>query len=168
MEAHKESPQVDVADVQHLKLGMRNMIFYQKEFALKARSRGCHLITGEVLGHIGELPRAGMLNLFLKHTSAALTINENVAPDVTVDMAAVYDHLVRDGESYFRHTMEGDDDMSAHAKSSLTGVSLCIPITDGRLNMGIWQGIYLCEFRDYGGPRTIVATIIGADCTGIL
>ena len=165
MEAHKESPQVDVADVQHLKLGMRNMIFYQKEFALKARSRGCHLITGEVLGHIGELPRAGMLNLFLKHTSAALTINENADPDVTVDMAAVYDHLVRDGESYFRHTMEGDDDMSAHAKSSLTGVSLCIPITDGRLNMGIWQGIYLCEFRDYGGPRTIVATIIGADCT---
>ena len=165
MEAHKESPQVDVADVQHLKLGMRNMIFYQKEFALKARSRGCHLITGEVLGQIGELPRAGMLNLFLKHTSAALTINENVDPDVTVDMAAVYDHLVRDGESYFRHTMEGDDDMSAHAKSSLTGVSLCIPITDGRLNMGIWQGIYLCEFRDYGGPRTIVATIIGADCT---
>ncbi len=144
---------------------MRNMIFYQKEFALKARSRGCHLITGEVLGHIGELPRAGMLNLFLKHTSAALTINENVDPAVTVDMAAVYDHLVRDGESYFRHTMEGDDDMSAHAKSSLTGVSLCIPITDGRLNMGIWQGIYLCEFRDYGGPRTIVATIIGADCT---
>ena len=168
MEAHKESPQVDVADVQHLKLGMRNMIFYQKEFALKARSRGCHLITGEVLGQIGELPRAGMLNLFLKHTSAALTINENADPDVTVDMAAVYDHLVRDGESYFRHTMEGDDDMSAHAKSSLTGVSLCIPITDGRLNMGIWQGIYLCEFRDYGGPRTIVATIIGADCTGIL
>ena len=165
MEAHKESPQVDVADVQHLKLGMRNMIFYQKEFALKARSRGCHLITGEVLGHIGELPRTGMLNLFLKHTSAALTINENADPDVTVDMAAVYDHLVRDGESYFRHTMEGDDDMSAHAKSSLTGVSLCIPITDGRLNMGIWQGIYLCEFRDYGGPRTIVATIIGADCT---
>ncbi|MGN0229801.1 MAG: secondary thiamine-phosphate synthase enzyme YjbQ [Muribaculaceae bacterium] len=140
-------------------------MFYQKEFALKARSRGCHLITGEVLGHIGELPRAGMLNLFLKHTSAALTINENADPDVTMDMAAVYDHLVRDGESYFRHTMEGDDDMSAHAKSSLTGVTLCIPITDGRLNMGIWQGIYLCEFRDYGGPRTIVATIIGADCT---
>lgn len=141
---------------------IRNMVFYQKEFALKARSRGCHLITGEVLGQIGELPRAGMLNLFLKHTSAALTINENADPDVTVDMASVYDHLVRDGEPYFRHTMEGDDDMSAHAKSTLTGVSLNIPITDGRLNMGLWQGIYLCEFRDYVGPRKLVATIIGA------
>ena len=78
-------------------------------------------------------------------------------------MAAVYDHLVRDGESYFRHTMEGDDDMSAHAKSSLTGVSLNIPITNGRLNMGIWQGIYLCEFRNYAGSRKIVATIIGTE-----
>lgn len=142
---------------------IRNMVFYQKEFALKARSRGCHLITGEVLGQIGELPRAGMLNLFLKHTSAALTINENADPDVTVDMAAVYDRLVRDGEPYFRHTMEGDDDMSAHAKSSLTGVSLNIPITNGRLNMGIWQGIYLCEFRNYAGSRKIVATIIGTE-----
>lgn len=138
------------------------MVFSQKEFALRARSRGCHLITGEVLEKVGKLPTTGMLNLFLKHTSAALTINENADPDVTVDMALVYDHLVRDGEPYFRHTMEGDDDMSAHAKSTLTGVSLNIPITDGRLNMGLWQGIYLCEFRDYGGPRKLVATIIGA------
>ena len=142
---------------------IRNMVFYQKEFALKARSRGCHLITGEVLGQIGELPRAGMLNLFLKHTSAALTINENADPDVTVDMAAVYDRLVRDGEPYFRPTMEGDDDMSAHAKSSLTGVSLNIPITNGRLNTGIWQGSYLSEFRNYAGSRKIVATIIGTE-----
>lgn len=138
------------------------MVFSQKEFALRARNRGCHLITGEVLEKVGKLPTTGMLNLFLKHTSAALTINENADPDVTVDMASVYDHLVRDGEPYFRHTMEGDDDMSAHAKSTLTGVSLNIPITDGRLNMGLWQGIYLCEFRDYGGPRKLVATIIGA------
>ena len=89
------------------------MVFYQKEFALKARSRGCHLITGEVLGQIGELPRAGMLNLFLKHTSAALTINENADPDVTVDMAAVYDRLVRDGEAYLRHTVDSHDDTSS-------------------------------------------------------
>lgn len=103
----------------------------------------------------------GLLNLFLKHTSAALTINENADPDVQTDMAAMYDRLVRDGEPYFEHTMEGKDDMSAHAKSTLTGVSLTIPITQHRLNMGIWQGIYLCEFRNHGGARHVVATIIG-------
>ena len=138
---------------------IRNMVFYQKEFALKARSRGCHLITGEVLGQIGELPRAGMLNLFLKHTSAALTINENADPDVRSDMERIMNHLVKENEAYYDHTLEGSDDMPAHAKCSLFGVSLTIPITDHRLNLGTWQGIYLCEFRNYGGSRRIVATI---------
>ena len=135
----------------------------QVEFRLAARRRGCHLVTAEILGRLPRLPQTGLLNLFVRHTSCALTVNENADPDVTVDMAAVYDRLVRDGEPYFRHTMEGDDDMSAHAKSSLTGVSLNIPITNGRLNMGIWQGIYLCEFRNYAGSRKIVATIIGTE-----
>ena len=133
----------------------------QTEFTLKARARGCHLVTGEVQGNLGNLPEVGIVHLFMKHTSAALTINENADPDVRTDMAAMYDRLVKDGEPYFEHTMEGLDDMSAHAKSTLTGVSLTIPITGGRLNMGTWQGIYLCEFRDYGGPRKVVATIIG-------
>ena len=136
----------------------------QMEFSLSAKRRGCHLVTQEILSHLPQpLPTAGLLHNFVKHTSCALSINENADPDVTVDMAAVYDRLVRDGEPYFRHTMEGDDDMSAHAKSSLTGVSLNIPITNGRLNMGIWQGIYLCEFRNYAGSRKIVATIIGTE-----
>jgi len=100
------------------------------------------------------------LHLFLKHTSAALTINENADPDVQTDMGRIFDRLVREREPYYEHTLEGDDDMPAHAKSTLAGVSLSIPITHGRLNMGIWQGIYLCEFRNKGGNRKLVATII--------
>ncbi len=133
----------------------------QAEFTLKARTRGCHLVTSEVIGYLGKLPEVGLVNLFVKHTSAALTINENADPSVRTDMKAMYDRLVKDGESYFEHTMEGLDDMSAHAKTTLTGVSLTIPVTGGRLNLGTWQGIYLCEFRDYGGPRKVVATIMG-------
>ena len=133
----------------------------QIEFSLKPRTNGFHLVTGEITANLPELPRVGMLNLFIKHTSAALTINENADPDVRIDMKAIFDRLVKEREPYYLHTDEGDDDMPAHAKASIVGPSLTIPITNGRLNLGTWQGIYLCEFRDYGGPRRIVATIAG-------
>ena len=100
-----------------------------------------------------------MLNLFVKHISCALTINENADPDVRSDMEKILNRMVKENEPYYDHVLEGADDMPAHAKCSLFGVSVTIPITDGRLNLGTWQGVYLCEFRDYGGPRRIVATI---------
>lgn len=132
----------------------------QVEFALAAKHRGCHLVTREIIDRLPKpLPTAGLLNLFVKHTSCALSINENADPDVRSDMEKIMNHIVRENEPYYDHVLEGADDMPAHAKSSLFGVSLSIPITDGRLNLGTWQGIYLCEFRDYGGPRRIVATI---------
>lgn len=133
----------------------------QIEFRLRARCRGFHLITSEVLEKLpSSLPEYGLLNLFVKHTSCGLSINENADPSVRTDMETILDCLVREDEPYYDHTSEGPDDMPAHAKSSLTGVSLTIPISGGRLNLGIWQGIYLCEFRDHGGPRTIVATVV--------
>ncbi len=132
----------------------------QVEFALAAKHRGCHLVTREIIDRLPKpLPKAGLLNLFVKHTSCALSINENADPDVRSDMEKIMNHIVRENEPYYDHVLEGADDMPAHAKSSLFGVSLSIPFTDGRLNLGTWQGIYLCEFRDYGGPRRIVATI---------
>ena len=132
----------------------------QVEFALAAKHRGCHLVTREIIDRLPKpLPKAGLLNLFVKHTSCALSINENADPDVRSDMEKIMNHIVRENEPYYDHVLEGADDMPAHAKSSLFGVSLSIPITDGRLNLGTWQGIYLCEFRDYGGARKIVATI---------
>ena len=132
----------------------------QVEFALAAKHRGCHLVTREIIDRLPKpLPKAGLLNLFVKHTSCALSINENADPDVRSDMEKIMNHIVRENDPYYDHVLEGADDMPAHAKSSLFGVSLSIPITDGRLNLGTWQGIYLCEFRDYGGPRRIVATI---------
>ena len=132
----------------------------QVEFALAAKHRGCHLVTREIIDRLPKpLPKAGLLNLFVKHTSCALSINENADPDVRSDMEKIMNHIVRENEPYYDRVLEGADDMPAHAKSSLFGVSLSIPITDGRLNLGTWQGIYLCEFRDYGGPRRIVATI---------
>lgn len=133
----------------------------QIEIELMPRRRGCHLITQEILRQIGELPRVGLLNLFIRHTSAALAINENADPDVRVDLAAILDRLVKERESYYTHTFEGDDDMPAHAKASLIGCALTIPIKDGRLALGTWQGIYLCEFRNHGGPRSILATLNG-------
>lgn len=134
----------------------------QMEFSLSAKRRGCHLVTQEIQTHLPRpLPKAGLLHLFVKHTSCALSINENADPDVRSDMEKVLNHIVRENEPYYDHVLEGADDMPAHAKSSLFGVSLTIPISDGRLNLGTWQGIYLCEFRDYGGPRRIVATIYG-------
>lgn len=132
----------------------------QVEFALAAKHRGCHLVTREIIDRLPKpLPKAGLLNLFVKHTSCALSINENADPDVRSDMEKIMNHIVKENEPYYNHVLEGADDMPAHAKSSLFGVSLSIPITDGRLNLGTWQGIYLCEFRNYGGPRRIVATI---------
>lgn len=132
----------------------------QKEFSLSARHRGCHLITSEIMANVRDmLPESGLLNLFIKHTSCALSINENADPDVRGDMAKIMDRLVKENEPYYEHTLEGADDMPAHAKSSLIGVSITIPISGGRLNLGTWQGIYLCEFRNYGGERKVVATI---------
>ena len=134
----------------------------QTEFSLAAKCRGCHLVTHEVLDNLPKpLPKMGMLNLFVKHTSCALSINENANPDVRTDMEKILNRMVKENEPYYDHTLEGADDMPAHTKSSLIGVSITIPITNGRLNLGTWQGIYLCEFRNYGGPRKIVATIYG-------
>ena len=132
----------------------------QTEFRLSAKRRGCHLVTREILDNLPRpLPKVGLLNLFVQHTSCALSTNENADPDVRYDMEKIMNHIVKENEPYYDHVLEGSDDMPAHAKSSLFGVSITIPITDGHLNLGTWQGIYLCEFRDYGGPRSIVATI---------
>lgn len=132
----------------------------QIEFTLSPKSRGCHLITQEVMEHLSKkLPQTGLLNLFVKHTSCALSINENADPDVRRDMDHILNLLIKENEPFYEHTLEGADDMPAHAKCSLMGVSLIIPITSGHLNLGTWQGIYLCEFRNFGGPRRIVATL---------
>ncbi|WP_277135633.1 secondary thiamine-phosphate synthase enzyme YjbQ [Bacteroides congonensis] len=133
----------------------------QVEFELQSRKRGFHLITGEVLRNLPPLPKVGLLHLFIRHTSAGLSINENADPDVRVDMESIFNHLIKEREPYYQHTLEGDDDMPAHAKSSIIGTTVTVPITNGKLNLGTWQGIYLCEFRDYGGNRRIVATISG-------
>lgn len=132
----------------------------QTEFKLPSYCRGFHLITSEVEKHLPDLPQFGLLHLFIKHTSAALSINENADPDVQIDLESIFNNIVKERESFYRHTYEGDDDMPAHAKSTMIGSSITIPITNHRLNLGTWQGIYLCEFRNYGGPRKIVATII--------
>lgn len=132
----------------------------QKEIRLKPCSRGFHLITHEIISSLPELPESGLLNLFIKHTSAGLTINENADQDVQTDLAKIFDKLIPEKDSAYKHTLEGEDDMPAHAKSTLTGNSLTIPITSHQLNLGVWQGIYLCEFRNYGGSRKIVATIL--------
>ena len=132
----------------------------QTEFTLTARRRGCHLVTSEIMAQLPKpLPKVGLLNLFVQHTSCALSINENPDPDVRTDMEKILNNIVKEDQPWYDHVLEGSDDMPAHAKSSLFGVSITIPITNGRLNLGTWQGIYLCEFRDYGGPRNIVATI---------
>ena len=133
----------------------------QVEFDLQSRRRGFHLITGEILRNLPPLPEVGLQHLFIKHTSAGLSINENADPDVRMDMESIFNHLVKEREPYYQHTLEGNDDMPAHAKSSIIGTSVTIPITNGKLNLGTWQGIYLCEFRDYGGNRRMVATISG-------
>ena len=133
----------------------------QKEIVLRPKKRGIHLVTNEILQELPPLPGVGLLNLFIKHTSAALSINENADPDVRVDMEYILEKLVPDIDSNYIHTDEGPDDASSHAKTSIIGPSLTIPITKGRLNLGIWQGIYLLEFREYKSARHIIATITG-------
>ncbi len=133
----------------------------QVEIVLPNFKRGYHLITSYVLDAIGELPQIGILNVFIKHTSAGLTINENADPSVRADFETFMNDLVPEDYPKFTHTLEGSDDMPAHLKSSLVGQSLTIPITNGKLNLGTWQGIYLCEFRNYGGRRKIVITVYG-------
>lgn len=131
----------------------------QIEFTLQSRKRGFHLITNEIMRQLPELPQTGMLNLFVKHTSCGICINENADPDVRHDMEYIFNKIVPENQPGFMHTLEGSDDMPSHAKSVISGISLNIPITGGRLNLGTWQGIYLCEYRNYGGPRKIVVTI---------
>ena len=125
--------------------------------------RGFHLVTSEVVDAVPELARlaVGVVLVFIQHTSASLTLNENASPDVRRDFAAWFDRAVPDGAPYFAHTLEGPDDMPAHIKSALTGSSLTIPVSDGRLALGTWQGIYLCEHRDGGGSRRLVVTAFG-------
>ena len=132
----------------------------QIDFSLKAQRRGFHLITDEVMTHLPQLPKIGLLNLFIQHTSCALSICENWDSSVRSDMESIYNNLIPENQSYYEHTLEGADDMPAHAKSIITGASINIPITNGKLNLGTWQGIYLCEFRNHGGSRHVVATII--------
>ena len=138
-------------------------MWIQKQFTLPAKSRGFHLITQEVLDQLPgiEQLRIGLLHLFIQHTSASLTINENADPDVRTDLETVFNHLVPEKRLPLVHTIEGPDDMPAHVKSSLLGASISIPIASGQLALGTWQGIYLCEHRNHGGPRRFVATITG-------
>ncbi len=140
------------------------MKFFQKEIELSSRSRGFHLITDEVLSQFLEIKQItiGQLQVFIKHTSASLTINENADPTVRQDFEQHMNHMVPENAAYYVHTYEGPDDMPAHIKASLMGTSVQIPITNGRLNLGTWQGIYLCEHRDYGGKRKLVLTAYGS------
>jgi len=131
----------------------------QKEITLPAFPRGFHLITSLIMGELSDLPSTGLLHVFIKHTSAALTINENADPDVRVDYETIFNRLVPENDPAYVHTIEGPDDMPAHVKSTLADSSVTIPITNGRLNLGTWQGVYLCEFRNRGGSRKLVLTI---------
>ncbi len=133
----------------------------QVEIVLPAMGRGYHLITHKIMEAIGDLPRIGIMNVFIKHTSAGLTINENADPSVRADFETFMNNMVPEDYPLFTHTLEGADDMPAHLKSSIIGQSVTIPITDHRLNLGTWQGIYLCEFRNHGGRRKIVITVYG-------
>lgn len=135
----------------------------QHELTLKARPRGFHLITAEVLNSVPELAevQVGLLHVLIKHTSASLTINENADPTVRGDFERWFNQAVPENAPYFEHTLEGPDDMPAHIKSSLMGPDLTIPVSRGRLNLGTWQGIYLCEHRDHGGSRRLVLTLNG-------
>jgi len=134
----------------------------QWSLTLDPRPRGVHLVTRQVLDAVDlRGVRAGLLHLFLQHTSAALTLNENASPEVRGDFERWFAHAVPDGAAYFRHRLEGDDDMPAHVKASLMGAGLLLPVAEGAAALGTWQGIYLCEFRERGGPRRVVATLLG-------
>ena len=139
------------------------MTFHQKEIRLQSRKRGFHLITDSVLRAIPEIEtiKIGMLQIFIKHTSASLTINENADPTVRADFESHMNKMVPEDAPYYVHTYEGLDDMPAHIKASLMGASIQIPITNGKLNLGIWQGIYLCEHRNHTSGRNLVITAFG-------
>lgn len=134
-------------------------MIYQKEFTLTSRGRGYHLVTREISEHLPGSGEDGILHLFMKHTSAGLTINENADPSVRDDFRGFLDKLIPENDPVYTHTLEGADDMPAHLKSSLLGNGVTIPLTSGKMNLGTWQGIYLCEFRNHGGPRKIVMTV---------
>ncbi len=140
------------------------MNIYQKEISLNPYRRGFHLVTGEILNKFPELNeiKTGLLHVFIKHTSASLTLNENADPTVRTDFESHFNKMVPERMPYYKHDYEGDDDMPAHLKSSLLGNSVTIPITNGRINAGTWQGIYLCEHRNHGGSRQLVLTAYGA------
>lgn len=140
------------------------MPFTQREIRLKPYPRGFHLITREVVAALPELRgvQAGLLQVFIKHTSASLTVNENADPTVRADFESHFNRMVPENAPYYRHTLEGPDDMPAHLKASLLGASVLLPVTNGRLNLGTWQGIYLCEHRDRAEGRQLVLTLQGA------
>ena len=139
------------------------MDWFQREITLSPRPRGFHLVTHEIVAAMPEIGRfaVGLAHLFIRHTSASLALNENADPTVRADMEAYFNRLAPENAPYYRHTSEGPDDMPAHLKAVLLGSSLTIPISDGRLALGTWQGIYLCEHRDDGGPRRLVVTLTG-------
>jgi secondary thiamine-phosphate synthase enzyme len=139
------------------------MSFYQNEFSLKPHGRGFHLITDEIERQLDELKNIskGFAHIFIKHTSASLGLNENADPTVRADLESHFNKFVPENAPYYRHNMEGADDMPAHIKALTIGSSVTIPVTNGRFNLGIWQGIYLCEHRDRTGSRKIVVTLIG-------
>lgn len=138
-------------------------MWLQRDIHLDPRPRGFHLVTQEVVSALPELReiQTGIAHLFLQHTSASLTVNENASPDVRADFAAWFDAAVREDEPFWTHTMEGSDDMPAHIKASLTGPMLSVPISGGALGLGTWQGLYLCEHRNAGGARRVLATLQG-------
>lgn len=138
-------------------------MWWQKEIQLKPRPRGFHLISQDIVEQLPELYRVklGLMHVFIKHSSASLTINENADPTVRADFESYFNRAVPENEPYYQHTLEGSDDMPAHLKASILGSSVTIPITQGQLNLGTWQGIYLCEHRNQGGARRLVVTIQG-------
>ena len=138
-------------------------MWHQRDLTLRPHPRGFHLITREVVSALPELAsiRVGLLHVFIQYTSASLTVSENASPDVRRDFERYFNHAVPDGWSEFEHTLEGDDDMAAHIKSSVLGSGLSLPVRDGRLALGTWQGIYLCEHRNSGGARRLVLTLMG-------
>ena len=139
------------------------MAWIQKEIQLKSHKRGFHLVTDDILRQLPELSeiKVGMINIFIKHTSASLTINENADPTVRQDFESFFNRVVPENEPYYKHTIEGSDDLPSHLKGSILGFNVNIPVTNGALNLGIWQGIYLCEHRNSGGSRTLVITVNG-------
>lgn len=139
------------------------MHFFQKEIKLRPKARGFHLVTSEIENHLEHINKikVGQLQVFIKHTSASLTINENADPTVRDDFESHINKMVPENAPYYKHTFEGPDDMPAHIKASLMGASVTIPVTNGKLNLGTWQGIYLCEHRNNGGSRNVVITLFG-------